>query len=345
MTDWIAPLGARRESDDRVAFDTPAPARQAMDATVLVPLAHLGVLDVRGEGAERFLQGQASAQVALADGDFAPLACFCTPKGRVLANAQLWRVAEGHYRLLMRRSLVPSLRAHLEKFAPFYRIELTPRDDLALIGLIGREAPAVAEARLDLTPPAVWHQAGDDSQQLLTHPGPRPRLLLCLPAGDLEATWQRLADQATPVGNAVWCLHDIQAGLGWLGADQADAYLPQMLNWEALGGISFKKGCYTGQEVVARAHFRGQVKKRLVRGQLEGDRLPAPGSAVEDADGKRLGEVLGAELDAYDQAEVLAVLGTREAAEPLTVDGQQFKRLQLPYPLERVDPEILATRA
>ncbi|ATJ82870.1 YgfZ/GcvT domain-containing protein [Halomonas beimenensis] len=345
MTDWIARLGGRREHDDRVAFDTPEPARRAMDATVMTPLIHLGVLDVEGEDAKRFLQGQTSAQVSLADGDFAPLTCFCTPKGRVLANAQLWRVAEGRYRLLMHRSLVTRLHDHLKKFAAFYKAELTPRPDLALLGLIGREAPAVAEVRLDAMPPAVWHQAEGDDLQLLAHPGPRSRLLACLPVERVAAVWEALAAQAEPVGNAVWCLHDIQAGLAWLTADQADAYLPQMLNWEALGGISFKKGCYTGQEVVARAHFRGQVKKRLVRGQLDGALLPEPGSAIEDADDRRLGEVLSAELDAYDQAEVLAVIGTREPVEPLRVAGQKLKRLQLPYPLERVDPETLAAKA
>ncbi|MFG6177334.1 YgfZ/GcvT domain-containing protein [Halomonas sp. THAF12] len=342
MIDWLARLGGRQEDEERIVFDTPTPARLAMDATVMTPLVHLGILDVSGDDAERFLQGQTSAQVSLADGHFAPLTCFCTPKGRVLVNAQLWRVAEGHYRLLMHRSLVARLHDHLKKFAPFYKAELQPRDDLALLGLIGREAPAVAEARLDVLPPTAWHQADAGDVQVLAHPGPRPRLLACLSAERAEETWQQLSDQATPVDNAVWRLHDIQAGLAWLNADQADAYLPQMLNWEALGGISFKKGCYTGQEVVARAHFRGQVKKRLVRGQLEGERLPALGSAVNDANGKGLGEVLCAELDAYGQAEVLAVLSTREAAEPLDVDGQQFKRLQLPYPLERLDPESLA---
>ena len=345
MNDWIAHLGGQRESADRVVFDTPEPARRAMEANVMTPLAHLGILDVAGEDAERFLQGQTSAQVALADGAFAPLTCFCTPKGRVLANAQLWRVAPDHYRLLMHHSLVPSLNDHLKKFAAFYKVTLTPRDDLALIGLIGREVPAVAEALLDVMPPAAWHQANQDDLQVLAHPGPRPRLLACLPVERAPAIWETLAAQASPVDNAVWRLHDIQAGLAWLEAAQQDTYLPQMLNWEALGGISFKKGCYTGQEVVARAHFRGQVKKRLVRGQLDGGLIPEAGSAVEDAEDRRLGEVLCAELDAYGEAEVLAVMSTREPSLPLRVAGQKLKQLQLPYPLERLDPESLAGKA
>lgn len=345
MSDWTASLDGRRTSDERIDFATRDQARLALDATVMTPLLHLGVLDVTGADAERFLQGQASAQVALADGDFAPLACFCTPKGRMLANAQLWRVAPDHYRLLLHRSLVASLADHLKKFAPFYKVSLEARDDLALIGLIGHEAKALSEVHFDITSPNPWHQASDTEAQVLAHPGPRPRLLVCLPTERAGETWQRLAAQANPVDNAIWKLFDIQAGLAWIDASQRDTYLPQMLNWEALGGISFKKGCYTGQEVVARAHFRGQVKKRLMRGQLEGDKLPEPGSAVEDADGKRLGEVICAELDAYGQAEILAVMSTKEDTGPLNVAGQKLKLLNLPYPIERLDPEAMAKRA
>ncbi|WP_111411820.1 YgfZ/GcvT domain-containing protein [Billgrantia lactosivorans] len=342
MSDWITTLGGRRVSDDRVAFDTPEPARQAMDHTVISPLVHLGVLDVVGPGAAKLLQGQASAQVDLADGSFAPLTCFCSAKGRMLANAQLLRIDAERYRLILHRGLLAPLRDHLGKFAPFYKSELAIRDDLVLLGLIGKEARALAEVRFDVAPPAIWHQSGNGEVQLLAHPGPQSRLLACLPRAQAEAVASRLSQQAVPVGNAVWCLQDIQAGLAWLTPAHQDALLPQMINWEALGGVSFKKGCYTGQEVVARAHFRGQVKKRLARAQLEGDRLPARGATVVDDDGKSLGEVVAAELDAYGQVEILAVLSTREDIGPLSVEGQAVKLLKLPYPIERLDPENLA---
>ncbi|HSP57414.1 MAG TPA: folate-binding protein, partial [Halomonas sp.] len=150
MTDWIAATGGRREAEHRVLFDTPDQARLALEGTTLTPLAHLGVLDVVGRDAETFLQGQTSAQVTLANGDFAPLTCFCSPKGRMLANAQLWRVAKDHYRMLMHTSLVKPLAEHLGKFAAFYKVSLDIRDDLALLGLIGREAAALAEVRFDV---------------------------------------------------------------------------------------------------------------------------------------------------------------------------------------------------
>ncbi|MFW6346145.1 MAG: YgfZ/GcvT domain-containing protein [Halomonas sp.] len=343
MNAWTTPLGGQ-EAGDRIVFDTPAPARLALDGNVVAPLVHLGVLDIAGPDAAGFLQGQASADVSLADGHFAPLTSFCTPKGRMLANAQLLRLAPQHFRLIMHRALVAPLAEHLKKFAAFYKVKLEPRDDLALIGLIGHEAAAIAEVHFDIVAPTPWHHAGHGDTQLLSHPGPRPRVLASLPAEHAPACWERLTESARPVGNAVWCLHDIEAGIAWLTPAHHDALLPQMINWEALGGISFKKGCYTGQEVVARAHFRGQVKKRLMRAQLAGGERPALASPVETTDGKAVGEVVAAEVDAYGQTEVLAVMSTREDLGPLSVAGQTFQPLKLPYPIARLDPESLAAK-
>nr|WP_298372544.1 folate-binding protein [uncultured Halomonas sp.] len=347
MTNWTAHLqaaGARCHGERQIDFGDPRQAHQPNDATLLSPLIHLGILEIEGTDTKRFLQGQTSAQMELANGDFAPLTAFCSVKGRMLANAQLLRVAEDRYWLLLDRDLIEPLTKHLSKFAVFYKAEIRPRDDLALIGLLGRDAPALLEARLDMLPPAIWHQTMQDECTLLQHPGPRSRFIACVPSAEANMVWDALARSATPVGNAVWQLHDIKAGLAWLTAAQQDTYLPQMINWEALGGISFKKGCYTGQEVVARAHFRGQVKKRLIRAQLDGNLVPEPGTPVCNAEGKRHGEVFIAALDAYDQAEILAVVNTRDEETPLEVLGQRLKRLKLPYAIERLDPEELAAQ-
>lgn len=342
MSDWTTALEGRRTSDSRVEFEVGEPGHRAAAKVKVTPLVHLAVLDVVGTGADKLLQGQTSAQVELAKGGFAPLTCFCNAKGRMLANAQLLRVSPERYRLILHRDLVEPLRDHLKKFAPFYKSELSVRDDLALLGLIGADAAAVAARHLDIAAPSLWHQAGDAERQLLAHPGPQPRVLICLPREQAAATASALAEEAPLVGNAEWCLQDIRAGLAWLTAAHQDALLPQMINWEALGGISFKKGCYTGQEVVARAHFRGQVKKRLAYCRLEGEPLPELGSTIVDENGKNAGEVIAAERDNKGGVELLAVLTTREEMGPLSIEGRSVTPLPLPYPIERLDPESLA---
>ncbi|GAA5178528.1 YgfZ/GcvT domain-containing protein [Modicisalibacter zincidurans] len=346
MSDWTAHLeqhGARLVDERHIEFGAQESAASARQQSLLAPLIHFAVLEIAGADAERFLQGQTSAQLKLADGNFAAPTSFCTAKGRMLANGQLLRVDEARFWLLLDASLLEPLRSHLAKFAVFYKVELTPRDDLAVLGLIGHDGPALVERRLDATAPTTWQQIALGGGVVLRHPGDLPRLVLCLPHDEAIGAWQNLARETLPVGNGVWQLHDIRAGLAWLEVSLQDSYLPQMFNWEALGGISFKKGCYTGQEVVARAHFRGQVKKRLARGRFEGDTLPEPGSAVSDADGKSRGDVVAAASDGDGRVEILAVMTTREVSEPLTVGGQRLEWLELPYPLERLDPEMLAT--
>ncbi|MCC5881222.1 MAG: folate-binding protein YgfZ [Halomonas sp.] len=342
MSDWITALDGRYVSDERVAVACPPPLQEAMSKAVIAPLVHLGVLDVLGPGAAKLLQGQTSAQVDLADGEFAPLTAFCSAKGRMLANAQLMQISPDRYRLILHRGLLEALRDHLKKFAPFYKSELAIRDDLAILGLIGERVPALVANRFDVPLPAAWHQAGDEEVQLLAHPGPQPRALVCLPQERVQATVDGLGEETARVGNAVWCLHDIQAGLAWLTPTHQDALLPQMINWEALGGVSFKKGCYTGQEVVARAHFRGQVKKRLARARLTGEHLPPLGSAIVDESGKSAGEAIASEHDGCGNVELLAVLTTRDNIGPLSIEGQPLTLLPLPYPIERLDPESLA---
>lgn len=302
-----------------------------------VRLHHLAALDVKGVDAEKFLQGQASAQVSLADGRFAPLTCFCTPKGRMLANAQLMKIGAEHYRLLLSASLLELLTAHLKKFAAFYRAELLPLPTLPLIG-IGDNAQALAD-KLSLTlPGAPGTQTANSQASVLCYPGDTPRWLFCL---EDDSDVSALDDEA---GRAAWQLADIRSGLAWLTEAQQDHFLPQMLNWEALGGISFKKGCYTGQEVVARAHFRGQVKKRLVRAELPTTTPPSVGASILSDAGKAVGEVVNSAMTETGKVELLAVMNTKviEEATPIHLGEVPLTLLALPYAIERLDPEQLA---
>lgn len=305
-----------------------------------VRLSHLAALDVKGADAERFLQGQTSAQVSLANGHFAPLTCFCTPKGRMLANAQLMRLGDHHFRLILSKSLVTPLANHLKKFAAFYRAELTECDELTLIGASNDAQSLATELGLTL-PQQVSTQSDAAHVSALRYPGETPRWLLSLQSDHSAALASVKDDEES---RNAWQLADIRSGLAWLTDAQQDQFLPQMLNWEALGGISFKKGCYTGQEVVARAHFRGQVKKRLMRARVESDTLPDVGASLVKGDDKPAGEVVARAHDAQGNVELLAVMPTSvsEKETPVFLAGAPVTLLQLPYAIERVDPEQLA---
>ncbi|EHA15684.1 folate-binding protein YgfZ [Halomonas sp. HAL1] len=309
-----------------------------------VRLTHLAALDVKGADAEKFLQGQTSAQVSLADGYFAPLTCFCTPKGRMLANAQLLRMGENHFRLLLSSTLLESLANHLKKFAAFYKAELTALPNLTFIGT-DEGAQSLADQLGLQFPEQVGTHTNNDQLCALRYPGKTPRWLLCF---EHDIHGDEISIQDDDEGRNAWQLEDIRSGLAWLTDAQQDHFLPQMLNWEALGGISFKKGCYTGQEVVARAHFRGQVKKRLmhisVEAQALSEALPEVGTSLTNGDDKAVGEVVVSAFNEQGGVELLAVMSTKvvEETTPIFLAGAPATLLPLPYTIERVDPEQLA---
>lgn len=305
-------------------------------------LTHLACVDVKGADAETFLQGQTSAHVALANGSFAPLTCFCTPKGRMLANAQLLRLNDDHFRMVLSNSLVEPLIAHLKKFAAFYRAELSAPSGITLLGATPKDARTLADA-LDLVLPATaWQQQSDEQDNTaLCYPAPAEEeegLRWLFVISDAESEHFHAQAKARH-----WQLADIRRGLAWIEADQQEQYLPQMLNWEALGGISFKKGCYTGQEVVARAHFRGQVKKRLARGIVKGNTLVDHGASITNAAEKTVGNVVTSAASDDGQTELLAVINTKalEEENTLTLEGHPLTFGELPYRIERLDPEQL----
>ncbi|WP_249975625.1 YgfZ/GcvT domain-containing protein [Vreelandella olivaria] len=302
----------------------------------IVRLTHLGALDVKGTDAEKFLQGQTSAQVSLANGHFAPLTCFCTPKGRMIANGQLLRLGDDHYRLIMSATLIEMLTTHLKKFAAFYRTELIPQPSLTFIGA-SEDAQSLADSVELSLPEQPYTQQSNDQACVLRVPG-NTRWLFCLnspPTIDVS--------DDNEARNA-WQLEDIRSGLVWLTDTQQDHFLPQMLNWEALGGISFKKGCYTGQEVVARAHFRGQVKKRLIRAEIPASVLPNAGDTLLGGDGKSVGEVVSSAFSDDQRIELLAVMNTKvvEGETGIFWEDCPVTLCTLPYAVERLDPEQLA---
>lgn len=302
-------------------------------AAVTAPLESFTILEVSGLDAERFLQGQCTAQLTHANEAFAPLAAFCTPRGRMVANTRIFRPEPERYWLIMHPSIVDALEQHLRKYIVFYKAELALRTDIILQG-IHTEADALTAypAALPPTLPGAWVNCGNG--YLLRVEGDACLVWL----GEIECPY---SVEGHTLSQGDWQRFQIDAGIAWLQASQSDAWLPQMVNWEALGGISFKKGCYTGQEVVARAHFRGQVKRRLMH-LCAADVLEAPcvGDAIVDTDAdQEIGTVLAVAPAVSEGWELLAVVSQKEEMPPLSIHGEIATVIELPYAIDRRDPE------
>ena len=271
------------------AIDEPAP--DAVDpeppsaaAPQWFELPDLGLIAVDGPDAADFLQGQITSDIRELAADRTHLSSHCSHRGRVLAIFRLLRL-DGVIHLLLPRERIPDLLKRLRMFVLRSRVTLADVSDrLHCLGLAGVGAPALLEAR-GLPVPAAADElavdpAGPTGLAVLRLPGAAPRFMLLVPdaAPNPPRTW--LAAGAPPADPAAWTLLDIQAGLPWVYESTADTFVPQMLNLDLLGAISFRKGCYTGQEVVARLRYLGKLKRRLHVAEVASERAPRPGDEL-----------------------------------------------------------------
>ena len=218
----------------------------------ITPISHLGVIRAVGADAASFLHGQLSNDFALLKFDQARLAAFCTAKGRMLASFIGFRLSADEIVLICDRSLLAPTLKRLSMFVLRAQCKLSDATaDFALYGLAGQAAEQLAGKNAD-----AWalKQQGD-AHVIALYPA----------AGNQRALWVGPAGQA-PEGQLLsedlWQWSEVQSGVTTLSAPVVDAFVPQMLNYESLGGVNFKKGCYPGQEVVARSQFRGTLKRR-----------------------------------------------------------------------------------
>lgn len=277
-------------------------------------LDHLGVLAVRGVDARKFLQGQLSQDVLGLRADQVVWAGLHNPQGRTLALLRLVPQGETDVLCVLPRELLANALTVLRKY--LLRAKATLTDESAMWQIVG----LTDDAALARDPGSARH---DDGRILWRHAS--DGRVLALEPHRSEAGGANDANGATDASAASgldWLRADIAAGLPELTAQTSGEFVAQMLNLDALGGISFNKGCYTGQEVIARAHYRGRVKRRAQRFALPAGELPAPGASVTLADG-RSAQVLLA-TPTTSTIEILAVAQT--------VEGDTLA-LPLSYPL------------
>ncbi len=217
-------------------------------------LEHLGVIRAVGEDAVKFLHGQLTQDLALLPVGQARLAAFCTPKGRMLASFVLVKHSNDEVWMVCSRDVLAPTLKRLSMFVMRAKVQLTDASaDLRLCGLLGRATIAAADA--GTTAPWTAVAAGTAHAIALYPAGKTGRQL-----------WIAPLDAPLPQGDAVraqdWAWSEVASGVATVSAPLAELFVPQMLNYESVGGVNFKKGCYPGQEVVARSQFRGTLKRR-----------------------------------------------------------------------------------
>ncbi len=305
---------ARIDDAGRVRFpDAPVEADCA-----LMELSPLGLIAVSGPEAEPFLQGQVTNDVTRLSAAVSQLGSHCNPKGRMLASFRAFKRDDVIY-LQLPRTQVEAVTQRLRMYLLWATAIIEDASERFItIAIAGTCAPSLLASRLDAVP-TQEHDGVTNHGELITIriPGPTPRFQLLGPAPALEAIWKDLAATATVVNAEFWSLLDIRAGIPTIYRQTSDAFVPQMTNLHLLDGVSFKKGCYMGQEVVARMQYLGKLKRRMYLGQVSTDNQPAPGDTLHAASSRSeraTGRVVDAHINGRGDYEFLVVVEI-EAAE------------------------------
>jgi folate-binding protein YgfZ len=332
----LADRGARIEGDRVSDFgQTQREAQPVAAETALTALLSQGFILASGEDALAFLQGQLSNDIEQVSSARAELAAYCTPKGRVLATLLLSRTANG-YALELPCELCDSIRKRLQMHVLRSRVQLADASDqIAVLGLAGAGARAMVHSELGISLSSAYDVGSGGGVTAIALPGDRVQVT----ADVVRAieTWDRLAGRCLLSGEEIWEAHAIAAGVPMITSATQDQFTPHMLNLDLVGGVSFSKGCYTGQEIVARTQYLGQVKRRLARFATTG--RAEPGVAVY-AEGHPAGLVVNAARSPAGGSELLAVVQTQAAQSSaggvtlrLSGEGPPLRPLALPYAL------------
>jgi folate-binding protein YgfZ len=312
----------------------------------VAPLSDLGVLAVSGEQAAGFLHGQLTNDVEHLKPGVARWAGYCTAKGRLLSTFRYWR-DEATIRLTVSRPQAQALAQRLSMFVLRAKAKVLDASDAGvLFGLCGEVAALAAARAFALEVPGAdgatsggeVHWVGLPALPALDGTPARPRWLLLVAAGRAAEAWDALAGAVAPVSGAAWRRTEVLAGIPRIVAGTAERFVPQMLNFESVDGVNFRKGCYPGQEVVARSQYLGKLKRRMFAAHGSGE-PPAPGSDVlPAAGGEPCGQVVLAAPDGTGGFDVLfeSQLAALEAG-PVTAGGATLAPRALPYALKAID--------
>ena len=304
----------------------------------LCALSDFDLLRVSGKDAFDFLNAQLTSDLGEVSDRTSQLGSYCTPQGRAYCTFRIFSHG-GDYYMRTTGGLSDKVLARLKMFVLRSQTSLDKDSELGGLALVGNGGGELLKGSGLPLPGAVSESAVHDDYRVILAPGICERYEIYAPYRDLAKLWGQLSPGVAAVGNDAWRLHDILAGIPNVYPATSESFLPQMLNLDLIDAVSFSKGCYPGQEVVARTHYRGKLKRRMYRFVSQaGSGSIEPGTAVfaTGHDGEQpSGEIVDACTLTDGTVHGLAVLHMREFDEGgirlATPDGGDAHICPLPY--------------
>jgi folate-binding protein YgfZ len=305
-----------------------------MTALVFRELPHPGLIRFSGVEAQAFLHNQLSCDIAALTFGHSTYGAYCTPKGRVLASFLLWRSEQGLF-MQLPSSLREPIQQQLSKFILRSKVKVEDASsDRALIGVAGKDAAALLRQVLEAIPKLPHDVVHVDGVTVLRLPVDRYQIVVSREHAPRLAEALGAADKAGPEH---WEWLAIRAGIPVILPATQEQFVPQMVNLDLIGGVSFQKGCYPGQEIVARMHYRGTLKQRMYLANVAAAERPQPGDKLYSPGfgDQASGAIVNAARAPDSGHDVLAVVQIASAERGdihwKSLDGPVLKLLPLPY--------------
>jgi len=267
----------------------------------LTHLSSFAIIEVSGNDASAFLQGQFTSDLGEIGNHQSAFSAWCNAQGRVIATFLVFR-DKNRYLLLLPDTLIDSVSQRLRMFVLRSHVVISKHTQYTFIGLSGTHAKTIVDT---LDNPDVFKVqiAGTETD----------RIILIVPTEILDDLQTRLGGvDVQPAAPGLWQLEDINTGIPWLNPHTSGEFLPQELDLENIGALSYNKGCYPGQEIIARLHFRGRAKRSLCQGRIEsGTPVPGPGTRLFSASGSGTSGMVISSVQVSDGlVRLLAVIDT-----------------------------------
>lgn len=307
----------------------------SIDENVICDLDFLGVIKINGEDAQAFLQGQFSNDVNALESNQCQISSYNSPKGRMYASFYLART-DNDYLMIVPKELIAMLIKRLRMFVMRSKVELQDlSENLKCTGLKGDKALSLLAEKIEVPAEPMMATNSDG----ITCARIDSERAICLTSKPHE--FDAISASLSSAGSEHWRRLDIHAGIPNIFSSTQEEFVAQMVNLQLVDGVSFTKGCYPGQEVVARMHYLGKLKKRMFRVTVQCAEAPTPGDKIfvagSDENAQSVGQVVDAIANEKGTVDALAVLQIKSAEEsPLEVRSPQQAAISiesLPYAL------------
>jgi folate-binding protein YgfZ len=295
------------------------------------------LLMVKGPEASKFLQGQVTCDLRELNAPLTRIGAQCNPKGRILFSFRALQLDAETIALRIPLSMLDKAKSSLGKYIVFSKAKLHDGSDYSLFGLYGEGARQTARIVFNALPAENDGWKEKDGNVLIQLA--QDRFECWIKSADTTAFEQQLANHSLTRSPNDWDLLNIRAGIADIYPETIELFTPQEINYQLINGINFRKGCYTGQEIVARLHYRGKLKRHMYRFALSADHLPTPGTALVNATTRHAcGHLVSAAFTPDNQIEILASLLDEQLDQVTLEPGLEIlKQLALPYAIPTAD--------